>query len=75
MTLQKIIGERLRALREHRGLSINEAADLAGCDSTTLYNHERGKFRPRIDLLQKILRVYDYSLSKFFAKWEKGEPV
>ncbi len=75
MTLQRVIGERLLVLRGLSGLTRQHAADLAGCNRMLLYNYERGKYQPRLDLLQKILRVYGCSLSQFFAKWENGEPV
>lgn len=51
------IGERLRALREDRGLTQTEAALRARIGRKTLYRAERGE-NPTLETVVRLLRVY-----------------
>ncbi|CAB3682158.1 hypothetical protein R8871_02572 [Paraburkholderia graminis C4D1M] len=49
----------IRAWREHRGLTVEDAADLLGRDKTTVAWHESGKATPSRLTLEKLAQVYD----------------
>lgn len=48
----------LKTVRELRGMSQKNAADLIGVGVDTLSNYERGKSYPDIPVLRKIEEVY-----------------
>lgn len=49
------LGEKLRALRETRGISLKEASDITGVPRPTLSRIEHNKMAPTIGLLSKIV--------------------
>lgn len=53
----ELIGGRLAALREARGLTQSEAAERAGLGRNTLYNAEKGG-NPTLLTLVRLLRIY-----------------
>jgi transcriptional regulator with XRE-family HTH domain len=52
------LGEKLRGLREMRGLSLGEAADITEVPAPTLSRIEHNKMAPTIGLLSKVVRGY-----------------
>jgi transcriptional regulator with XRE-family HTH domain len=52
------LGEKLRGLREMRGLSLGEAADITGVPRPTLSRIEHNKMAPTIGLLSKVVAGY-----------------
>ena len=52
------LGEKLRGLREMRGLSLGEAADVTGVPRPTLSRIEHNKMAPTIGLLSKVVGGY-----------------
>lgn len=48
----------LKAARNFRGYTQEEAAVLLGCSSDVVSNYERGKTYPDIPMLRKIEEVY-----------------
>lgn len=57
----KVIGERLRQVRESQGLSVAEAARVLKVRRQTLYNYENGKWLPKMGVLITAARVWDAS--------------
>ncbi len=55
--LLRLIGGRLEALRDARGLTQSEAAERAGLGRNTLYRAEQGE-NPTLLTLIRLLRVY-----------------
>lgn len=55
--IQEALGQRLRALREARGLSQQEAAERADLARSTVHEAEAGK-NPTLNTLVRLLRVY-----------------
>lgn len=53
----ELVGERLRELREDRGLSQVEASERAGIARRTVYRAERG-MNPTLETMIRLLRVY-----------------
>lgn len=56
-------GERLRALRESRGISQEAFAHMAGLDRTYISGIERGKRNLAIRNIEKIAQAFDVSIS------------
>jgi XRE family transcriptional regulator, master regulator for biofilm formation len=70
------LGQRIQALREKRGLSVQELADRAGTTYQSIWRIERGDQRdPSISLVKAIARTLgvgvDY-LIDMFGKKEEG---
>jgi transcriptional regulator with XRE-family HTH domain len=61
---QKIVGERLRLMREAMMKSINEAATDAGIAPKTLSKIEDGEVDFRILTLRKLCKAYNVGLEK-----------
>ena len=64
------IGERLREIRERRGYSAKDVADIIGKDSKTVYNHETANVRPSFDLLLKYCALYDCSIGYLLKEYD-----
>ena len=54
MNIREEIGSRLRALREAKGLTTRELAELAGLDHSHIAKIERGAYNLRVDTLHKV---------------------
>lgn len=50
--------DKMRWLREQRGLTAQQVEDGTGVSLSALWHWEHGKRRPRIDLLTKLLNFY-----------------
>lgn len=59
--LQQIFGRRLRKLREARGLSQAQLAELSGIDRGDISRFEAGKFNISFEALERILALTDRS--------------
>ncbi len=78
--ITKDIGLRIRELRKKNGLTIEEAAHMAGVHPNYLGDAERGKKNFSITTLEKLARVLSVSISEIFsrkapARTEKPSPV
>lgn len=61
------VGNRLREIREARGLSQRELADAAGVTNGAISLIERNKTSPSISSLKRIFSVFGMTLSEFFT--------
>jgi transcriptional regulator with XRE-family HTH domain len=61
------VGKILRLLRELRGLSQAEVARHAGIGSSQLSKYERGTELPKLESLERVLRVLDFRQDSFFC--------
>lgn len=52
--IRQRIGAELRALREAKGLTTRELAELAGLDHSHIAKIERGAYNLRVDTLHKV---------------------
>lgn len=55
----------LKALRVNAGFTIKEASDKLGISSVTLRSYENKKTKPNIDLLNRMLKLYNVKFSNF----------
>jgi transcriptional regulator with XRE-family HTH domain len=62
-----ILGTRLRAIREHAGLSQRALAKKAEVPNSTISLIESGKMNPSVGALRRILDGIPISLSEFFS--------
>ena len=60
------LGERLRAIRTKRGLTLAEAAQMTGAGTSTLSKIENGQMSPTYDVLQKIALGLEIDLVNLF---------
>jgi transcriptional regulator with XRE-family HTH domain len=55
-------GEKLRTLRERRGLSVRQLASLLGINSHShIINLEAGRKKPSVDLILKVSDLFNVS--------------
>ena len=64
----KIIGTRVREIREFRRLTGKELADLAGISPSELTNIERGKRSPGFDMIEKLAVALEVTLDYLAGK-------
>jgi transcriptional regulator with XRE-family HTH domain len=69
------IGEKLKALRKERGLSIRALAERARLSPNTISLIENNSASPTVTTLYTIANVLDVPLSAFFIEDENGEEV
>ncbi len=62
------LGSRLASIRRQLGLSQRRVAELSGLTHGAICTIEQDKVSPAVSSLQKLLKVYDMSLSAFFAE-------
>lgn len=56
MNSRERIGVMIRELRQNKGLTQQELADLSGMNRTTIGKIESGKFNASIDLISKLIK-------------------
>jgi transcriptional regulator with XRE-family HTH domain len=63
----KLLGARMKHLREQAHLSADNAARLARVNRGHIYALERGAWWPSMDTLQELARIYRVDTADFFA--------
>ncbi len=61
------LGERLRSLRQARGLTTQQLADKVAVSQSYISRFENNRAVPDIELLGKILHALDSDLASFFS--------
>lgn len=69
-----LVGSRLRRVREQRGLTLTEAAALAGMSKSTLSRLETGQRKPSLELLLPLAQTYRVPLDDLVGAPEVGDP-
>jgi transcriptional regulator with XRE-family HTH domain len=67
-TIPKLVGNRVRELREAKGLTQVELADMIGSDRQYLYKIESAKVSVSVVKLTIITKALGISLEDFFSK-------
>lgn len=70
--LDRAIGERVKALRAARGLTLEVLADKSGVSRAMLSRIERGESNPTAQLLGRVCAGLDVTLSALFAETERA---
>lgn len=68
-------GEKLRAVRETKGLTLKEVAKEAGVSESLVSQIERNRISPAMDTLLEILRVLDLDIEYLFADLKRNREV
>lgn len=63
-----MIGQKIRALRKRQALSQAELAKVIGIHQSDLSRIEKGEYRVSLDLLFKILQVFEMTTAEFFGE-------
>jgi transcriptional regulator with XRE-family HTH domain len=72
--LDKQIGEKLKTLREKKGYTMREVAELIEIDHTYISKIEKGKI-PSLEKLKKLCSIYDVPVSYLFGDGEFELPT
>ena len=64
------VGERIRELREARGMTQNALANAAGVSPTYIYQLERGEKSPTVEYLDHICWGLGVTIKDFFGESE-----
>ena len=59
---RQLFGLEMARLRRNKCLPIRELAERCGCSTATIVNIEKGKFSPRLEIVQQILTAMDCHL-------------
>lgn len=70
----ELVGPRLRRVREQRGLTLTEAAALAGISKSTLSRLETGQRKAGLELLLPLAHTYRVPLDDLVGAPEVGDP-
>jgi transcriptional regulator with XRE-family HTH domain len=68
------VGQRLRAVRTQRGLTLTEAAERTGISKSTLSRLENGQRRPSLELLLPLAHLYRVPIDDLAGAPEVGDP-
>lgn len=61
-----VIGHRLKALREEKGVSIYEVADYCGISAAAICMYENGKRIPKDSIKMKLAKYYKKTVGAIF---------
>lgn len=73
--MEPSVGERLRAIRESRGLSLRSLARLSGLSVNTISLIERGENSPTVSSLHRLAAALDSSITDFFHEDRRASAV
>jgi len=68
-------GEKLRMVREHKGLTLKIVADKAGVSESLVSQIERNRVSPAIDTLLALADALDINLEFLFEEYRRERPV
>ncbi len=68
------VGDRLRTIRNRRGLTLTAAAATTGISKSTLSRLENGERRPSLELLLPLAQAYRVPLDDLVGAPEVGDP-
>ncbi len=68
-------GEKIRAVRERKGLTLREVAEKAGVSESLVSQIERNRVSPAIDTLLSLADVLDLDLEYLFADYRRDRLV
>ena len=71
----RIMGQRIRQLRSDTGLTLEEAAERAGCTPGFLSQVERNQAVPSISMLYSIAQALGVKVTHFFPRTTPGTKV
>lgn len=73
--MSKTIGERIREVRNERGLTQKALGEKAGIAEPTIRRYELGKLNPKVDTVKKIAAALNVPWYELYPGEEDGEDV
>lgn len=70
-----VLGERLRQLRERRGLRQEDVARYFQTGKSTVSQWESGKRRPDLETLQRLARFYNTTIAYLVGETDNPSPT
>ena len=67
------LGARVRTLREARGLTQDQLAEMIGVDTQTVQRMERAKISPALSRVLAVASALDVAIADLFS--EEGAPI
>lgn len=64
----KMIGEKLKKIREDKGLTLREVADKTGIHFTYIGKLENGQHKANLEMINKLCKFYNISVSSLFGE-------
>lgn len=68
------LGDRIRTLREHRGLTLADLAEATGISTSTLSRLENRQRRATLEILLALARVFAVPLDELVGAPDTGDP-
>lgn len=62
LKMEIILGKRLKELREEKGLTQKQLADLLGLNSVTYLHYEKAQREPPLSLLAEMAKFFNVSV-------------
>jgi transcriptional regulator with XRE-family HTH domain len=69
-----MVGERLRSVRERRGMTLTEVSKHTGVSKSTLSRLENGQRRPALELLLPLAQLYGVPIDTLVGAPPVGDP-
>lgn len=71
---KQLIGVRIKELRNKRGLTQEQLAEMMGINPKYISSIERGKENPTLDIFIKLSETMDVSIGNLFHQLEAEDP-
>lgn len=75
MTMEEVVGNRLRTIRNQRGYSLKALSEKSGLNINTLSLVENGKTSPSVSTLQQISSALSIPISSFFEANQSRQSI
>jgi transcriptional regulator with XRE-family HTH domain len=69
------VGETIRRYRKAKGLTQKNLAEITQLNEVTIRSYEAGKYKPKIEQLQKISTALDVHISEFLDELNENERI
>lgn len=74
MRARAIVGRNVRRVRTSQGVSQERLAFDSGVDRSYVGGLERGEMNPSVDVLERLAKTLQVTVSEFFVEPLEGEP-
>ena len=66
MNIKEKFGQKVKTLREEKGISIEHLANISGVDRNYISDIEKGKRNVSIEVIEKIIIAFELDFTVFF---------
>lgn len=66
MNIKEKFGNKVKSLREQKGISIEHLANISNVDRNYISDIEKGKRNVSIEIIEKIISAFDTDFATFF---------